>query len=1514
MKHLLTKKFNTFSFIRQLVLFLFCKLTSVLSFAQCNPPTSLTAGNITTTSFSVSWITPSWDYGLLEYGPTGFTPGTGATPGTNGTTVIVTSGSKTLTGLSPGTAYDVYIRSHCTIGTTQSYSVNSASLFVRTAYCPQSFTYGSLGSLITFNYNGRGIWDNYDIFHPGLYGQETFVKFTPPSTGYYKLSVSYTNSHYPDYEVALRTSGVCDISGITNINNSGNTGNYLIGPLNSGVTYDLIFDTPDSTVDWIVRSFSVGISCPQPSGLSFSNIQPTSMNAAWSCNCSNTYLEYGPSGFTPGTNASAGVNGTVIANATSPYTIAGLSPNTVYDVYARSNCGGSFSANTAVVTRRTALDCSTAQVITCGSEVTYQSLYLQKGAWDNYGCGTNGNDAIENIFSFTPTQNGFHSILVYGEFANSSGYTYVTRYYSKVASGSCNETGWSCLGSDTIFPGPIFNSTRIPLGNLTAGITYLILVDAINNFQSSQRNYFRIECPNVCYTPVINRITTTNTSATLSTCSTCFGNVVLEYGLHGFTPSTDSLAGVGGNVISNVTFPYTINGLASGTTYDLYVRQNCTSLNSYSPNSSAYLFTTTCSTSPSSISLSNSPVCIGGTVTLTEVGGVLAAGGNYRWYTGSCGGTLVGTGPSISISPTTSGYYYVRAEASCGNTPCDSVYVPFSVPTAQINASGATTFCSGSSVLLSANSGSGLTYQWKLNGGVIAGATSRLYTATASGNYVCIVTNTCGDSASNSISVTANSPPSITQQPSNSFVCAFGNTSFSLIASGTGLTYQWKANGTNITDGTNYNGTNTSLLNITSAPPTFDLNQYTCTVSGTCLPSVTTFPVTLSVGSANPSIMISGPSSICAGATANFNVTAIMGAGLNPTYQWKVNGTNVGVTNSFSYSSASLLSGDVVTCILTTNDFCSNNAVGVSNPITVTVNMLPAVISAAGSTNFCNGNSVTLNANTGTGLSYQWRLGGVDIPQANSFSYVASTPGDYTCVVTNSCGSSTSNTITVIVNTLPSASINASGSTTFCSGSSVTLNANTGTGLSYQWQLNGTNISLATASAYIATVAGNYTCMVTNSCGNATSNTITTILTPLPSASINASGSTTFCSGSSVTLSANTGTGLNYQWQLNGTNISLATASSYLATVAGNYTCVVTNSCGNISSNAIAVIVNSAPTAVISAVGSPTNCSGTSVTLNANTGNGLSYQWKLNGTTISFATSSSYAASAAGNYSCVVTNACGSTTSNTIVVAISFIPTATISAASTVICSGTTVLLSANTGPGFTYQWKRNGTTIAGATFSNYSATIAGAYTCTESNTCGSSTSNSITIIQGPSVPSRPGNITGVNNPCAGANGIIYSISAVSGATSYQWVVPALTTIASGQGTTSITVNFAANFSSGNIGVSAVNICGTSARKDKSIAARRNCTPRLKEGSDPDFDVDVFPNPTHEHFTIKISSPDKNSCLLILTDLLGREVERRENISSDESFEFGYHLTNGIYFVEVIQGDSRKVLRLIKSE
>lgn len=129
------------------------------------------------------------------------------------------------------------------------------------------------------------------------------------------------------------------------------------------------------------------------------------------------------------------------------------------------------------------------------------------------------------------------------------------------------------------------------------------------------------------------------------------------------------------------------------------------------------------------------------------------------------------------------------------------------------------------------------TYQWRLNGGNISGATSITYVATVSGNYDCVVTNSAGSVTSNLVLVTINTPISIVTQPVSQ-TCHFGATAtLSLVAAGTSPTYSWYCNGRVVTGATSASYT-------TNVPAT-----YWCVVSNS-FSSVTSSIVTVSIDNA----------------------------------------------------------------------------------------------------------------------------------------------------------------------------------------------------------------------------------------------------------------------------------------------------------------------------------------------------------------------------------------------------------------------------------------------------------------------------------------------------------------------------------------------------------------------------------------------------------------------------------------------------------------------------------------
>ena len=236
-----------------------------------------------------------------------------------------------------------------------------------------------------------------------------------------------------------------------------------------------------------------------------------------------------------------------------------------------------------------------------------------------------------------------------------------------------------------------------------------------------------------------------------------------------------------------------------------------------------------------------------------------------------------------------------------------------------------------------------------------------------------------------------------------------------------------------------------------------------------------------------------------------------------------------------------------------TKQFCT-----MSGQLTIIpISNLPSNVSInTPATAFCLGGNMTLSCNTQTasGRSFVWIRNGAVVSTTTTNTYNTTLAGTYKVRISqNSCFVNGLDSVTLNVYP-PASNISASGNTSICAGGSLQLNANTGAGIIYQWQLNGINISGANSSAYNANSAGNYTCIVAQNNCSAVSNAIAVTVNALPTATISALGNTSICSGQNVSLTASTASGNAYQWQLNGTNISGANTSTYNANTAGNYT------------------------------------------------------------------------------------------------------------------------------------------------------------------------------------------------------------------------------------------------------------------------------------------------------------------------------------------------------------------------
>jgi hypothetical protein len=146
------------------------------------------------------------------------------------------------------------------------------------------------------------------------------------------------------------------------------------------------------------------------------------------------------------------------------------------------------------------------------------------------------------------------------------------------------------------------------------------------------------------------------------------------------------------------------------------------------------------------------------------------------------------------------------------------------------------------------------------------------------------------------------------------------------------------------------------------------------TANNTCqTASTATNSVTMTVTSnVTPSVSISGTSSICTGTSVTFTATPTNG-GSSPSYQWKLNGSNVG-TNSTTYTNAALVNGDVISCVMTANNTCQTASTATSNSITMTVSQPSVGGSVAADQNVLSGgDAATVNLSGHTGYVIKWQ-------------------------------------------------------------------------------------------------------------------------------------------------------------------------------------------------------------------------------------------------------------------------------------------------------------------------------------------------------------------------------------------------------------------------------------------------------------------------------------------------------------------------------------------------------------
>ncbi len=446
------------------------------------------------TSATVSWTaatvgTPSgYEYAVI----------TSAAPPASGT--ATTSLNASISNLVPYAQYYLHVRTNCggafsawttlafaTVGNDEpckaiTLSSGGATICANTALA----TISSADPASNCSSPNNTIWYTYTPVVNGT----VVLHITTPSAparplhgwaGWYLRS-----SDCPD--ISLYAVGFCAEFG----NNGNGDADDLISPfLTAGLTYYIMMDGySDDTGE-----FCISIPpCSPAVALNIHDIISNHANVSWSG--TGTYiLEYGPSGFTPGTGLNAG-GGIVINPAVSPQTITGLAYLTVYDVYVRQNCsatGNGYSANSIVQTFSSAGppplndDCSGAVNLpvydeVCGGATDGTTLYATPSTvMPLPSCGIEEEGYDDDVwFKFTPSPG---QVFVTIDFESTGGLQNIVAqiYTSSDNTSSGTFTLFNC--SDNDGPGDLPRFTSMPV---TPGTTYFMRVFSHRQLVNSQ--------------------------------------------------------------------------------------------------------------------------------------------------------------------------------------------------------------------------------------------------------------------------------------------------------------------------------------------------------------------------------------------------------------------------------------------------------------------------------------------------------------------------------------------------------------------------------------------------------------------------------------------------------------------------------------------------------------------------------------------------------------------------------------------------------------------------------------------------------------------------------------------------------------------------------------------------------------------------------------------------------------------------------------------------------------------
>jgi hypothetical protein len=421
---------------------------------------------------------------------------------------------------------------------------------------------------------------------------------------------------------------------------------------------------------------------------------------------------------------------------------------------------------------------------------------------------------------------------------------------------------------------------------------------------------------------------------------------------------------------------------------------------------------------------------------------------------------------------------------------------------------------------------------------------------------------------------------------------------------------------------------------------------------------------------------------------------------------------------------------------------------------------------------------------------------------------------------------------------------------------------------------------------------------------------VTTTVTPAVTISVT-SGSTTMCSGNSITFTAApTNGGIpSYQWKIGSTTTGSNSATFTSSTLNNTdvVSCVMTSSLTCISaatatSNSYTMNVTTMVTPAIAisvTSGSTTMCSGNSITFTAAPTNGgtPSYQWKV-GSTNAGSNSNTYTSTALNNadvVSCIMTSSltcvsAANATSNTYAMQVTAPFTASAlanSLASATVCENAALTLSANTISGATYSWSGPNSFTSGnqnPSITSVSTSEAGTYTVTvNAGGCSSQSSATLVVNANPSIPTISPDLSAMTLTSSSATGNQWYINGVAMAGETNQVLM---------------------FSPG--GSYTVQVSNSTCTSESSPYTYTLSTATIE--TTLSAKILVYPNPSEGVF--KISVKDQTSAQITVKDIYGTNLYSHTMNGSLSEINLS-DLDKGIYSVHVTNGAEEGVVKMI---